>query len=177
MSSSLTLARPYARAAFELARDTGALAEWSRKLGVAAAIAGDARVRSLIGDPHLDTAQLNSLFLPEGEAQGTPFAAFVSELALHRRLPTLPDVATLFEELKREHEKVLKVTLRTAVPVEAAQGDALRAALERRFGRKVEIDTVIDADVIGGAVIDAGDVVIDGSVRGRLGRLEHAIAD
>jgi F-type H+-transporting ATPase subunit delta len=177
MSSSLTLARPYARAAFELARDSGQLAEWSRKLAIAAAIAGDARVRSLIGDPHLDTVQLHDLFLPEGEAQGTQFAAFVGELAAHRRLPALPDIATLFEEHRREHEKVLKVTLRTAVPVEAAQGDALRAALERRFGRKVELDTVIDAGVIGGAVIDAGDVVIDGSVRGRLGRLEHAIAD
>jgi F-type H+-transporting ATPase subunit delta len=177
MSSSLTLARPYARAAFELARDAGALADWSRKLAVSAAIAGDARVRALIGDPHLDTAQLNALFLPEGEAQGTPYAAFVSELAAHRRLPALPDVAALFDEYKREHEKVLKVTLRTAVPVEAAQGDALRAALERRFGRKVELETVIDADVLGGAVIDAGDVVIDGSVRGRLERLGHAIAD
>jgi F-type H+-transporting ATPase subunit delta len=177
MSSSLTLARPYARAAFEIARDAGSLADWSRKLGVAAAIATDARVRALIGDPHLDTAQLHGLFLPEGEAQGTPFAAFVSELATQRRLPNLPDIATLFEELKREHERVLKVTLRTAVPVEQAQGDALRAALERRFGRKVELDTVIDADVLGGAVIDAGEVVIDGSVRGRLERLGHAISD
>ena len=177
MSSSLTLARPYARAAFELARDSGSLAEWSRKIAIAAAIAGDARVRGLIGDPHLDTAQLHGLFLPEGEAQGTPFATFVAELATHRRLPALPDIATLFEELKREHEKVLKVTLRTAVPVEAAQGDALRAALERRFGRKVELESVIDAGVVGGALIDAGDVVIDGSVRGRLERLGHAIAD
>lgn len=177
MSSSLTLARPYARAAFELARDSGQLAEWSRKLAIAAAIAGDARVRGLIGDPHLDTAQLRGLFMPDGEPQGSPFAAFVAELAQHRRLPTLPDVATLFDELKREHEQVLKVTVRTAVPVEAAQGDALRAALERRFGRKVELATVVDADVVGGAVIDAGDVVIDGSVRGRLERLGHAIAD
>jgi F-type H+-transporting ATPase subunit delta len=177
MSSSLTLARPYARAAFELARDAGQLADWSRKLGVAAAIAGDARVRGLVGDPHLDTTQLHGMFLPPGEAQGTPFTAFIGELAVHRRLPTLPDIATLFDELKREHEKVLKVTLRTAVPVEAAQGDALRAALERRFGRKVELDTVIDASVLGGALIDAGDVVIDGSVRGRLERLGHAIAD
>lgn len=177
MSSSLTLARPYARAAFELARDSGQLAEWSRKLAISAAIAGDARVRGLIGDPHLDTAQLHGLFMPDGEAQGTPFAAFVGELATHRRLPALPDIATLFDELKREHEKVLKVTLRTAVPVEAAQGDALRAALERRFGRKIELDTVIDESVVGGALIDAGDVVIDGSVRGRLERLSHAIAD
>ena len=177
MSSSLTLARPYARAAFELARDAGSLADWSRKLAVAGAIASDARVRGLIGDPHLDTAQLHGLFLPEGEAQGAPFAAFVAELATHRRLPTLPEIATLFDELKREHEKVLKVTLRTAVPVEDAQGNALRAALERRFGRKIELDTIIDPNVIGGAVIDAGDVVIDGSVRGRLERLSHAIAD
>lgn len=174
-AGSTTLARPYARAAFELGSASNALAEWARKLDFAAAVANDAHAASYIGNPNVRGEDLKALFLPQGEAADSAFARFVAMLAENRRLALLPEIAHLFGDLKREHEKVLRVTVRAAVPVEPAQADALKAALKRRFNRDIELSTAIDASVIGGAVIDAGDVVIDGSVRGRLARLESAL--
>ena len=176
MSSTTTLARPYARAAFEAAQSANALADWQQKLAFAAAIAGHDDARALLGNPRMTASDLRQLFLPQGEAAGSPFAAFVGTLAENRRLALLPEIAQLFDELKRERERVLHVTVRAAVPVEGAQAEALKSALKRRFEREVELVSVIDESVIGGAVIDAGDVVIDASVRGRLARLEQALA-
>jgi F-type H+-transporting ATPase subunit delta len=177
MSETLTLARPYARAAFESARDGNVLAAWSANLGFAAQAVADARVGALIGNPRLANDELVGLLLPPGEAASGAFASFLSLLADNRRLALLPDIAALFEELKRESERVLKVTLRSATEIPAAQADAIKVALAKRFGRNIELDQRIDPSVIGGAVIDAGDVVIDGSVRGRLVRLEQTLAN
>lgn len=176
MSSTTTLARPYARAAFEAALSANALADWQKKLAFSAAVAGHQDTRALLGDPRLAADELKQLFLPQGEAADSPFAAFIGTLAANRRLALLPEVAQLFDELKRERERVLHVTVRAAVPVEGAQAEALKAALKRRFEREIELVSVVDDSVIGGAVIDAGDVVIDASVRGRLARLEQALA-
>jgi F-type H+-transporting ATPase subunit delta len=175
-ASVTTLARPYARAAFESARGAQALAEWSRKLDTAAAIAADPRITRALGDPRLAAADQIALLLPEGEAADSPFTGYVGTLAANRRLVLLTEIARQFAELKREHEKVLRVTVRTAVPMESAQADAIRAALKKRFEREIEIETAIDPALIGGAVIDAGDVVIDGSVRGRLASLATSLA-
>jgi F-type H+-transporting ATPase subunit delta len=175
MSSQQTLARPYARAAFETALAHGALADWQRKLAFAAAVADHPDVRGLIGNPRIDAATLRGLFLPEGEAAESAFAGFVGMLVDNRRLVALPEIAALYDDLKRDHEKVLKVTVRAAVAVDAALADSLKASLKRRYAREIELETVIDASVIGGAVIDAGTEVIDGSVRGRLERLAQAL--
>lgn len=175
MSSALTLARPYARAAFESARESGTLAGWSGKLAFAANVAADPRVTALFGDPRIGTRDLASLFVPAGEADESAFGAFVQLLADNRRLPVLPEIGALFEELKLESERVLKVDVRAASPIDETELAKLKDALGRRFGRAVEITQSVDADLLGGAVIDAGDVVIDGSVRGRLERLEHAL--
>lgn len=174
-SSSETLARPYARAAFELAQAGNALGDWSRKLDFSAAVAADPQVQNLVGNPRVGAGQLAQLFLPRDEQPDSPYAKFVAALAENRRLPLLPDVASGFAALKRDAEGVLKVTVRAAVPVEPAQAEALKAALEKRFKRKIELASAIDTSVIGGAVIDAGDVVIDGSVRGRLERLAQTL--
>jgi F-type H+-transporting ATPase subunit delta len=175
MSSQQTLARPYARAAFESARASGALADWQRKLDFAAAVAAHPDVRGLVGNPRLEAAALRALFLPEGEAADSAFAAFVGLLADNRRLVLLPEIAAIYGEFKREHEKVLKVTVRAAVAVDAGLAESLKAALKRRYQREIELESVLDPAVIGGAVIDAGHEVIDGSVRGRLDRLSQAI--
>jgi F-type H+-transporting ATPase subunit delta len=175
MSSAESLARPYARAAFDLARESNALAEWSSKLQFAAAIARDAQVQTLIGNPVFGGEKLVSLFLPQGEKADSAFANFVATLAANRRLPILADVADGFAALKRADEGVLKVTVRAAVALEAAQAEALKVALAKRFGRQIELTGVIDESVIGGAIIDAGDTVIDGSVRGRLERLAQTL--
>jgi F-type H+-transporting ATPase subunit delta len=175
MSETLTLARPYARAAFASAQAGGALADWSSKLGIAAQIVADPRVHSLVGDPRVSNADVTQLLLPPGDTLESAFAQLVALLVENRRATLLPDIAALFEELKRESERVLKVTLRSAVPIADTQADAIRVALKKRFGRDIELEQRVDASVIGGAVIDAGDMVIDGSVRGRLARLESAL--
>jgi F-type H+-transporting ATPase subunit delta len=175
MSQPLTLARPYARAAFELASGAGALGDWAKKLAFAAQAANDPQMRALIGNPRLGPAELASLFLPEGEAADSPFTGFVKLLAENHRLEALPEIAALFEQQKREAEKVLQVRLRTAAPIDASETAKIRDALKRRFGRDIELEQTVDPSVLGGAVIDAGDVVIDGSVRGRLHQLEAAL--
>ncbi len=175
MSESLTLARPYARAAFESARGGNALGAWSSSLSFAAQAAADSRVGALLGNPRLSGDELVGLLLPPNEAAGSKFASFLSLLAENSRLTLLPEIVALFEDLKRESEHVLKVTLRSAAEIPGAQADAIKLALAKRFGRDIELSQTIDPSVIGGAVIDAGDVVIDGSVRGRLARLESAL--
>ena len=175
MSSAESLARPYARAAFDLANEAGALADWSSKLEFAAAVARDPQVQTLIGNPAFGGDKLVGLFLPQGEKADSEFANFVATLAANRRLPILADVADGFAALKRAAEGVLKVNVRAAVALDAAQADALKAALAKRFGRQIELTSTIDESVIGGAVIDAGDTVIDGSVRGRLERLAQTL--
>jgi F-type H+-transporting ATPase subunit delta len=175
MSETLTLARPYARAAFEMASGANALADWAQKLRFSALLISDTRVGGLIGNPRLGNAELTGLLLPPDETVDSPFTRFLSLLVENRRALLLPDVAALFEDYKREAERVLKVTLRTATAVPAEQTDAIKVALKKRFGRDIELEQRIDPSVIGGAVIDAGDTVIDGSVRGRLARLESAL--
>lgn len=176
MSSALTLARPYARAAFEMARANGSLGEWAGKLAFAAQVAADPRVTSLFGDPRVAVDDLSALMLPENESADSPFAGFVRVLADNGRLPVLPEIGALFEQLKNEAERVLKVGVRSATPIDAAETAKLKDALKRRFGRDIELEQSVDASMLGGAIIDAGDIVIDGSVRGRLARLEQALA-
>ena len=178
MTQALTLARPYARAAFGIARDeasAGGYAGWSQALGFAAQVAGDPRVAGLLGDPRLtDAAAVELLAPPQAPAS---FARFLSMLADNRRLALLPEIAGLYEELRAEAERVVKATVTSASALPAAELDAIKAALRKRFGREVEVETAVDATLIGGAVIDAGDVVIDGSLKGKLERLQAALAN
>lgn len=175
MSNAISLARPYARAAFELAQAHAALGEWAGKLGFAAEIAADPRVTALFGDPRLAENDLIALVLPPGEAADSPFTRFVHVLADNGRLPVLPEVGALFEELRQEAERTLTVNVRSATPIDAGEVAKLKDALKRRFGRDIELHQTIDRGVLGGAIVDAGNVVIDGSVRGRLARLEQAL--
>ncbi|HEY5971758.1 MAG TPA: F0F1 ATP synthase subunit delta [Pseudoxanthomonas sp.] len=175
MSQALTLARPYARAAFAIAQDEKALAKWSDALGFAAQVAADPRAASLLLNPQLTHAEAVSLLSVDGA--GESFSRFLALLAENRRLTQLPEIAGLYEELKAEAERVVKATVTSAAALPAGELDVLKAALKKRFGREVELSTAIDASLIGGAVIDAGDVVIDGSLKGKLSRLQAALAN
>lgn len=175
MASAMTFARPYARAAFEMARKDGSLADWSGQLGFAAQVANDPQLAGLFGSPRVGQAELESLFLPDGVTADATFANFIHVLADNGRLAVLAEVAAIFELLKAEAEKVTRVRVRTAAPIGDAETAKLSAALKRRFGGEIEIERSVDPSVIGGAIIDAGDIVIDGSVRGRLARLEQAL--
>jgi F-type H+-transporting ATPase subunit delta len=178
MSQALTLARPYARAAFSLARDAGALAGWSDALGFAARVAADPQVASLLGNPKLTTANAVELLSPPTVAiDADTFARFIGLLADNRRLSLMPEIAGLFDELRFEAERVVKARVTSATALPAGELETIKAALKKRFGREVDIETAVDEDLIGGAVIDAGDVVIDGSLRGKLGRLRAALSN
>lgn len=175
MSNALTLARPYARAAFALAREHGRLAPWSHLLGFAATLAADTRVATLLSHPSLGLDDALVLLLPNGEVDPN-FRQFLSVLADNRRLALLPEIAAQFEALRAEAEHVVQVRVTSAATLDAAEVESLSVALKRRFGADIALTQAVDAGLIGGAVIDAGDVVIDGSVRGKLARLEAALA-
>ncbi len=174
MSQALTLARPYARAAFSLARDAGTLPAWSDALAFAARVAADPQVAGLLGNPRLTHADAVTLLSPDGVEAS--FGRFLSLLAENGRLPLLPELAGLFDELRFDAERVVKARVTSAVALPASELETIKAALAKRFGRAVEIETAVDASLIGGAVIDAGDVVIDGSLKGKLARLETALS-
>lgn len=175
MSHAITLARPYARAAFQLAQAHGGLPAWSQALGFAAQAASDARVGRLFGDPRARRDQLVELLTPPSGSDGH-FSRFLALLAENRRLPLLPDIAALYEALRAEAERVVKAKVTSAAALDGAALDQLRAALKRRFGCEVEIATAVDPALIGGLHIDAGDVVIDSSLRTKLARMGTALA-
>lgn len=176
MSGSATLARPYARAAFQVARDQKDFAGWSKRLGLSAAVALDARVAALIGHPRLSRAAQVKLFMPEGEPQlGSHYGNFLAILAEHDRLSLLPEVLAQYEQLRADAERTLKVRVRSAVVLDDAQLDRLQAALKARFKREIAVEQQLDDSLIGGAVIDAGDEVIDASLQGKLRRMETAL--
>ncbi len=173
MSQALTVARPYARAAFAVAREEGNLAAWSDALGFAARVAADPRVAALLPNPQLADADATALLSPEGASEA--FTRFLGVLAEAGRLQELPEIAALYAELRAEAEKVVRAKVTSATALPAGELDVIKAALKKRFGRDVEIDTAIDESLIGGAIIDAGDVVIDGSLKGKLSRLQTAL--
>jgi F-type H+-transporting ATPase subunit delta len=176
MSSRATLARPYARAAFQVARASQSLADWSRRLDFSARVALDPRVAGLIGHPKLSQAAQVRLFMPEGEPQlGSPYGNFLALMAEHGRLGLLPEVLAQYEQLRAEAERTLKVRVRSAAPMDEDQIARLKAALKARYKREIALEQELDAGLIGGAVIDAGEEVIDASIAGKLRRLESAL--
>ena len=176
MSQSLTLARPYARAAFAVARDGNAFAAWSDALAVAARIAADPQVSTLLLNPELADAQAVSLLQPPHADES--FARFLGVLAAAGRLPLLPEIAAMYEQLRAEAEQVVHATITSAADLPTGELDALIAAIKRRFGgRDVAVRTAVDPALLGGAVIDVGDEVIDGSLKGKLARLQTALAN
>lgn len=185
MSQSLTLARPYARAAFAAARAESALAAWTDALGFAARVAADPQVASLLGNPKLSATDAVTLLSPpaveahavDAHAVDEHFGRFLALLADNQRLPLLPEIAGLYQDLRAEAERVVKATVTSAAALPSTELDAIKAALRKRFGRDVDVETAVDASLIGGAVIVAGDVVIDGSLRGKLDRLQSALAN
>lgn len=173
MAQALTLARPYARAAYAIARQEGNATRWSEALAFAARVAADPQARALLGHPQLGRSDAVALLSPDDAAD--TFRDFLRLLADNRRLPLLAEIAGLYEELRAEDERVVRAKVTSATALPAAELDTIRAALKRRFGREVELETAVDEALIGGAVIDAGDVVIDGSLRGKLSRLQSAL--
>ena len=181
MAEQATIARPYARAAFEYAQDRRALGAWSQLLASAAAVATAPGAASLFGNPRVSSAELVELFAAVAGASGVSVDEggrnFLALLAHAHRLPFLPEIAAQYEARRAEVENTMDVEVTTAMPLIPAQRTTLEAALGRRFGRQVRLAETVDAGLVGGAVVRAGDLVIDGSLQGRLARLEQQISE
>ncbi|MBI3574592.1 MAG: F0F1 ATP synthase subunit delta [Gammaproteobacteria bacterium] len=172
MAEKLTAARPYAEAVFALARAQDALPAWSGMLALAAAVAGDARIGQLASDPRVARARLLGLFLDIcGGHLDTHGANFIRLLVENRRLNLLPEIATVYEGLRAEAEARVEATVTSAFSLEPAQLKVLEQGLQRRLGCAVHLTAAVDRSLVGGVVLRAGDLVIDGSVRGRLAAL------
>jgi F-type H+-transporting ATPase subunit delta len=172
MAEAATIARPYAKAAFMSARDAAALPAWSAALGTGAALSADKTLADLLSSPRLTPDQVVSMFAGLGGASiDAHWQNFIRLLAQNKRLHVLPEIAAQYELLRAQYENEIDVGVTSATPMDAAQQGKLAAALKQRFRRDVRISVAVDPKLIGGAVIRAGDLVIDGSIQGRLQRL------
>ncbi len=185
MADNNTIARPYAQAIFELAKENGALDVVSTSLSAAKDLLADGQVTAFLSRPALTDAQrlefLQSLFAKAVGADSA-FAGdkghgnnFLRLLLENGRVGVLPEIADQFELLKAQAENTLDVVVTSASAINQQQQNEISTALKQRLGREINLETRIDESLIGGAVITAGDVVIDGSLRGRLEGLTNAM--
>ena len=178
MADLSTVARPYAKALFDLASAERKLREWSAALGLAATVVSDASAKRALANPKLDDGSRAALVgdiaaaVQGGELfKSTEGRNLLKVLAENDRLTALPEIAAQFDALKAEAENKVNVTVTAATAVDAALAERIKKALEQKLGRVVELTLAVDASLLGGAVIRADDMVIDGSVRARLQRL------
>src|SRR3569832_118020 len=168
MAEKTTIARPYAQAVFELAEQGKQLPRWSAVLQLA---------NELVADPRVSATQLAELSIAvagaefDGNAQN-----FVRLLVENDRLSVLPEIAELYEHYRAEAERTVEAHLVSAFPVDDAQKAQVAAMLKKRLGREVTVSADVDPSLVGGAIIRAGDLVIDGTVLGQLAKLEVALA-
>ena len=185
MADNNTVARPYAQAIFEVAQESNALAELSESLAAAKALMEDGQVAEFLSTPTLSDEErltfLQGLFAQAagdrsvfagGSQHGTNFIKLLLE---NGRVGVLPEIADHFEALKAKVENTVDAVITSAAPLSKEQQQAMAAALKEKLGREVNVTTEIDENLIGGAVIRAGDVVIDGSLRSRLEGLANAL--
>ena len=182
MADFSTVARPYAKALFDLANGQRKLPEWSAALGAAAAVLADADAKRALANPKLDDDSRAALVgdiagaVKGGElfktAEGKNLLLVLAE---NDRLTALPEIAAQFDALKAEAENKINVTVTAATAVDKAIAEQIKNALQQKLGRTVELTLAVDASLIGGAIIQADDMVIDGSVRTRLQRLTEKL--
>jgi len=172
MAEKSTIARPYAKAAFEEARERNALAQWSQMLAIASTVVVDPQAKKILHNPRVTPAQLADLIVSVGGAVFDERGRnFISTVAASRRLEYLPEIALMYEAMRAEAENVMDIEVTSAIPLDDAQRQTLMAGLKQRFKREVRLHSQVDASLIGGAIIRAGDMVLDGSVKMRLDQL------
>ena len=177
MAEKATIARPYAKAAFQYARERDAFAQWSETLATAAAVVADERVEKLLTNPRVTPADLVELIASiAGQSLDANGRNFLTALAQNRRLGLLPEIAAMYELLRADIEKTADVEVVSATELSEAQRSRLTAALKKRLQREVRLHVSVDASLIGGAIVRSGDLVIDGSLKARLDRLALDIA-
>lgn len=177
MSQAITTARPYAQAAFEEAQKQSALQAWSELLTGLAEAVQLPDIAVLIGNPKVSKAQLSGLMEAlSGNNASAQQKNFVRILVENGRLQVLPEIAALYEMLKAEAEKSVNVVVDSAFELSAAQQEKIATAMKKRLGREVRLACNVNKELLGGVVIRAGDKVIDGSARTRLGDMANALA-
>lgn len=180
MSDFETSARPYARAVFELASDEGQLQPWQDRLQLAAVIAADADMLAMFELPSMLASEQAKLFISVASGAdkveiNDDFKNLIALLAENGRLAIFPEIGTVFEALKLEAEGRIDVHIRSARELTAEQQENISKSLSKRLGKEVSISTEIDESLIAGAVVTAGDLVIDGSASGRMNKLTTAL--
>ncbi|SRR5579883_25146 len=171
-----TIARPYALAAFEYALDKNDLAGWEGMLSDAALVVKNKTMKGLLQNPDVTSGQIADIFLIIlAKELDTEKKNFINLLAEYERFPVLPEIAKLFTELRLQYEKTIPVKIVSATPLDDAYQQKFIDALTRRLKRKVTLECEVNNSLLGGAMIYAGDKVIDGSIKGKLNRLIESI--
>jgi F-type H+-transporting ATPase subunit delta len=171
-----TVARPYAEAAFAIAKERKDLDAWSDALTLLAAIAEDPKIAVLIGNPNVPREEIQSLiFGIVGDSLPVEVQNLIRLLTANKRLSVLPELARLFDQLKTAEQGLRHITVRTAFALSDDEQAALTKSLKGNFGGDVELTVENDPSLIGGVEVRADDLVIDGSIRGRLQQLSNAL--
>lgn len=177
MSELTTTARPYARAIFELANENNTLADWSNSLAFMGVVAANDDVRAALNNPKLTRQDTADVFVQLCDEKLDDKAVnLVTQLAENSRLSILPDIASLYEALKDEAEGAIEALVTSAKKLTKKEQESIAKALKKRLGRDVKITTKVDKSILGGAIIRAGDLVIDGSIQGRLRSMTQALS-
>ncbi|GAD81108.1 F0F1 ATP synthase subunit delta [Vibrio ezurae] len=175
MSDLVTIARPYAKAAFDFAVEKDALDQWGQMLAFATEVTKHKQISDVL-DGSLTANKLSELLIVVcGEQLDEHGQNLLKVMAGNGRLKALPDVLAEFLALRREHDKFIDVDVISASELSEQQQDDMISKLEQRFDRKVKLNCSIDETLLGGVIIRAGDLVIDNSARGRLNRLSDAL--
>ena len=176
MSNATTLARPYAKAAFELASADNATDRWNEMLSLASALVTEETIASLLESPQLTSNQVVQVLSDAGgEAFDSRFRDFLKVVSENKRFSLLPEVTDLYQRLREEADKLLRVKVVSAFELEEDQATRMKDALARRYDREILLESEVDKSVIGGAVIYADGQVIDGSLKDRLAKLSNSL--
>lgn len=176
MAENSAIARPYAQAVFELATSDGTMDEWLSALQVLCAVVSDEKVQKLIANPSVEDKRCAELLIDLcAEQLDDKSRNFVRLLAINGRLAMIPEIARLYEDYRAEAMRIVDAEIFTALPIDDAEQKSVAAMLKKRLNREVTLTVTVDKSLIGGVIVRAGDLVIDGSVSGKLDKLRLAL--
>ena len=175
MAELATIARPYAEALFKSAAGTDSAALMA-PLQELAAVSADARLRRFADHPKVDAAQVYEVVTGVMKTALDPkLANLLRTVIANARLAALPAIAEQFHALVNARSGIAEATVYSAFAIDAAQLPQVTAALEKRFGRKLNVNVVVEPELIGGIRVVVGDEVLDTSVKARLEQMKAAL--
>ncbi len=176
MAELTTVARPYAKAAFEAAQGLNQLTQWSEMLGFCAAVAADERMKVMLDNPALTSVQKADAFVSVCDDKlSEEGQRFIQALASHKRLNVIAEIARLFEQFKAQLERSVDVAVESAFELTAEQQEKLATALSKKLERQVNVSATTNKALLGGVIVRTEDLIIDASVRGKLAKLAESM--